>query len=155
MSVAPTAVMNFSSAIGRTVVGLTADRIGVTNAFIASIFLSASAQLVLWNLANSYAVIMVFSVIVGAFGGCFISLLAPVTAQLFGTSKLATLTGLLIMFNLPGNLAGAPLAGAILSATGRNWHAAVSYSGAVQLAGVCVFLYAQLVLTADHGERAG
>lgn len=30
------------------------------------------------------------------------SLLAPVTAQLFGTSKLATLTGLFMMFNLPG-----------------------------------------------------
>ncbi|KIO32686.1 hypothetical protein M407DRAFT_66305 [Tulasnella calospora MUT 4182] len=102
MSVAPTAVMNFSSAIGRTAVGLTADRIGVTNAFIGSIFLSAVAQLVLWNLAESYAVIMAFSVVEGAFGGCFISLLAPVTAQLFGTSKLATLTGLLVMFNLPG-----------------------------------------------------
>ncbi|KAG8951096.1 hypothetical protein FRC04_006755 [Tulasnella sp. 424] len=144
MSVAPTAVMNFSSAIGRTVVGLTADRIGVTNAFIGSILISATGQLVLWNLAESYAVIMVTSVVVGAFGGCFISLLAPVTAQLFGTSKLATLTGLLVMFNLPGNLAGAPLAGAILSATNRNWHAAISYSGAVQLAGVCVFLYARI-----------
>ncbi|KAG8922165.1 hypothetical protein FRC01_014382 [Tulasnella sp. 417] len=72
MSVAPTAVMNFSSGIGRTVVGLTADRIGVTNAFIGSIFISATAQLVLWNLAESYAVIVVFSVVVGAFGGCFI-----------------------------------------------------------------------------------
>ncbi|KAG8910240.1 hypothetical protein FRC00_008588, partial [Tulasnella sp. 408] len=72
MSVAPTAVMNFSSAIGRTVVGLTADRIGVTNAFIGSIILSAVAQLVIWNLAETYAVIMVFSVVEGAFGGCFI-----------------------------------------------------------------------------------
>lgn len=72
MSVAPTAVMNFSSAIGRTVVGLTADRIGVTNAFIGSIFISATGQLVLWNLAENYAVIMVTSVVVGAFGGCFI-----------------------------------------------------------------------------------
>ncbi|KAG8922166.1 hypothetical protein FRC01_014383, partial [Tulasnella sp. 417] len=148
MSVAPTAVMNFSSAIGRTVVGLTADRIGVTNAFIGSIFISATAQLVLWNLAESYAVIMVFSVVVGAFGGCFISLLAPVTGQLFGTSKLATLTGLLILFNLPGNLAGAPLAGAILSATGRNWHAAASYSGSVQIVGLCVFLYGQSLILA-------
>ncbi|KAG8951099.1 hypothetical protein FRC04_006758 [Tulasnella sp. 424] len=130
-SVAPTAVMNFSSAIGRTVVGLTGDRIGVTNAFIGSIFLSAIAQLVVWNLAESYAAIMVFSVF-------------EVTAQLFGTSKLATLTGLFMMFNLPGHLAGAPLAGAILSATNRNWHAAVSYSGAVQVVGVCVFLYARV-----------
>ncbi|KAG9018286.1 hypothetical protein FRB90_011616 [Tulasnella sp. 427] len=144
LSVAPTAVMNFSSAIGRTLVGLTADRIGVTNAFIGSIIISASAQLVLWNLAESFAVIMIFSVIVGAFGGCFISLLAPVTAQLFGTSRLATLTGLLVLFNMPGNLAGAPLAGAILSATNRNWHAAASYSGSVQIVGVSLFLYARL-----------
>ncbi|KAG8974310.1 hypothetical protein FRC05_007616 [Tulasnella sp. 425] len=136
-SVAPTAVMNFSSAIGRTVVGLTADRIGVTNAFIGSIFLSAIAQLVVWNLAESYAAIMASLKLTLRLQ----SLLAPVTAQLFGTSKLATLTGLFMMFNLPGHLAGPPLAGAILSATNRNWHAAVSYAGAVQVVGVCAFLY--------------
>jgi len=143
MAVAPTAVMNFSSAVGRTVVGLTADRIGVTNAFIGSIFISATAQLVIWNLAESYAVIMVFSVIVGAFGGCFISLLAPVIAQLFGTSKLATLSGMLIMFNLPGNIASSPLAGTILSGTNQNWHAVIAYSGGIQLLAVLIFLYAR------------
>lgn len=47
-----------------------------------------------------------------------------------------------------GNLAGAPLAGAILSATGRNWHAAITYSGAVQLAGVLTFLYGMPMLIA-------
>lgn len=72
MSVAPTAVMNFSSAIGRTVVGLTADRIGLTNAFIGSILISSLSQLILWNVAENYVVIMIFSVLVGAFGGCFI-----------------------------------------------------------------------------------
>ncbi|KAG8905735.1 hypothetical protein FRB99_008372 [Tulasnella sp. 403] len=101
LTAAPTAVMNFSSAIGRTVVGLTADRIGVTNAFIGSIVISSLSQLILWNLAEGYVLIMISSVLVGAFGGCFISLLAPVTAQLFGTEKLATLSGLLILFNLP------------------------------------------------------
>lgn len=59
-------------AIGRTAVGLTADRIGVTNAFIGSIVISALAQLILWNLAETYVAIMAFSVLVGLFGGCFI-----------------------------------------------------------------------------------
>lgn len=64
--------MNFSSAIGRITVGLFADRIGVANATFGAILISALAQLVLWNLAEGYPMIMILSVIVGCFGGCFI-----------------------------------------------------------------------------------
>ncbi|KAG9000655.1 hypothetical protein FRB94_005308 [Tulasnella sp. JGI-2019a] len=143
LSVAPTAVMNFSSALVRIIIGLCADRVGYANAFFCAIMISATSQLVLWNLAESYAAIMVLSVLVGGFGGCYTSLLAPVIARTFGTQKLATLSGLLILFNLPGNLAGPPLAGAILSATG-NWHAAITYSGGVQVVGALCFLYSRL-----------
>ncbi|KAG8872248.1 hypothetical protein FRB97_007833 [Tulasnella sp. 331] len=145
LSVAPVAVMNFSSAIGRIAVGLVADRIGVANATFGAIMVSSLAQLVLWNLAEGYAMIMILSVLVGCFGGCFISLLAPVIARIFGTRKLATLSGLLVLFNLPGNFGGPPLAGAILSATG-NWHAAITYAGGVQMVGGLCFLYAFLLI---------
>ncbi|KAG8981353.1 hypothetical protein FRB94_011219 [Tulasnella sp. JGI-2019a] len=144
LSVAPTSVMNFSSAFGRILIGLVADRIGVSNAFFASLMISALAQLVLWNLAEGYAMIMVFSVIVGASSGNFISLLAPMIAEIFGTQKLATLSGLLIFFNLPGNFSGGPLASAIFSATG-SWHATISISGGVQIAAAACFLYARLI----------
>ncbi|KAG8873297.1 hypothetical protein FRB97_006850 [Tulasnella sp. 331] len=142
-SVAPTSVMNFASAFGRALIGLLADRIGVSNAFFVSLMISALAQLVLWNLAEVYVMTMVFSAVVGASSGNFVSLLAPVIAEMFGTQKLATLSGLLILFNLVGNFSGPPLACAILSATG-SWHATISFSGGVRILGAAFFLYAQL-----------
>jgi len=89
-------------AVGRTVIGLFGDRIGVVNAFIVSALLSGLSQLLVWNFASSFTAIIIFAVIQGAFGGCFVSLIAPVSAQLFGIEKLATLSGLLILFNGPG-----------------------------------------------------
>ncbi|KAG9000239.1 hypothetical protein FRB93_012779 [Tulasnella sp. JGI-2019a] len=141
LSVAPTSVMNFASAFGRALMGLLADRIGVSNAFFISLVISALGQLILWNLAKGYAMIMIFSVVVGASSGNFVSLLAPVVAELFGTKKLATLSGLLILFNLPGNFSGPPVASAVLSATG-SWHAAISFSGGVQIIAAICFIFA-------------
>jgi hypothetical protein len=58
----PISIMSFASAIGRTTVGLTGDRIGFMNAFILVILMSSFCQAVLWNVAaESYAGIMVFS----------------------------------------------------------------------------------------------
>lgn len=59
-------------AIGRTVVGLTADRLGVVNVFFGSIVIAALSQLILWNLAESYTAVMAVAVLIGLFGGCFI-----------------------------------------------------------------------------------
>jgi len=151
---------------GRILVGLMGDKIGVTNSFILSSLISGLAQLFLWNFANSFTAITIFAVAQGAFGGCFISLVAPVSAQLYGTDKLATLSGLLILFNGPGtfefhgstwpmsypnygfiipnrlgNLAGAPLYGTLLDATNRNWHAGITLSGGCQLLGAATILY--------------
>ncbi|KAF8598865.1 MFS general substrate transporter, partial [Ceratobasidium sp. AG-I] len=141
----PIPIMNFASAIGRTVVGLTADRIGFVNAFIIVIFLSAPRQAVVWNVAaESYAGIMVFSILFGLSGPCFISLITPVAVTLYGTHNLATLAGLLNLANMPGNLSGPPIAGVILDASGRNWHALAAYSGLAQLIGALCMLYARL-----------
>ncbi|KAF8747353.1 Major Facilitator Superfamily, partial [Rhizoctonia solani] len=140
----PISVMAFASAIGRTTVGLTGDRIGFVNAFIIVIFISSFCQAVLWNVAaDSYAGILVFSVLFGMTGPCFISLVTPVAVTLYGTHNLATLTGLLNISNMPGSLAGPPLGGVILENSGRNWHALTAYSGVIQFVGVLCMLYAR------------
>ncbi|KAG8730677.1 hypothetical protein FRC10_002421 [Ceratobasidium sp. 414] len=134
--------MTFASAIGRTTVGLTADRIGFVNAFILVVLFSAFTQAVLWNItAESYAGIMVFSVLFGLIGPCFISLVTPVAVTLYGTHNLATLTGLMNLSNMPGSLSGPPIGGVILDSSGRNWHALAAYSGLVQFIGVICMLY--------------
>ncbi|KAG8756956.1 hypothetical protein FRC12_010420 [Ceratobasidium sp. 428] len=105
-SVLPMSIMNFMSALGRSLVGFLADLIGPANAFILAVTISALSQLVIWNFAYNYATIMVFSVIFAA--------------QLFGTSNLAGLVGTFTFLITPGDLAGTPIAGIILNATGRN-----------------------------------
>lgn len=140
----PIPIMNFASAIGRITIGLAADRIGFINAFILVMSISAFSQLVLWNVATeSYAGIMVFSVIFGLTGPCSLSLVTPIAATLFGTHNLATLTGLLNLSNVPGLLSGPPIGGVILDNSGRNWHALATYSGSIQLLGVICVLYAR------------
>ncbi|KAF8686289.1 Major Facilitator Superfamily [Rhizoctonia solani] len=142
----PISVMAFASAIGRTTVGLTGDRIGFVNAFIIVIFISSFCQAVLWNVAaDSYAGIMVFSVLFGMTGPCFISLVTPVAVTLYGTHNLATLTGLLNISNMPGSLTGPPLGGVILENSGRNWHALTAYSGVIQFVGVLCMLYGMVI----------
>jgi hypothetical protein len=54
--------MNFSSAVGRTTVGLVADQIGFVNAFILTAIISAFSQAILWNLTtHNYAGVIAFS----------------------------------------------------------------------------------------------
>ena len=67
-----------------------------------SVLLSGLSQVLIWNFAESYAAIMVFSIVYGFWGGVVISLMSPVGGILFGTEKLANLTGLLVLSNLPG-----------------------------------------------------
>ncbi|KAF8602546.1 MFS general substrate transporter [Ceratobasidium sp. AG-I] len=142
-TVLPSSIMNFSSALGRSLVGFVSDCIGPANAFILAVSISALSQLLIWNFAYNYVTIMIFSVLFGMTGGCFLSVMTPLAAQLFGTQNLAGLTGTFNIFMTPGNLAAAPLAGLILSASGGNWHAPISYSGGVQIVAILIMFYAR------------
>ncbi|KAI0742918.1 major facilitator superfamily domain-containing protein [Daedaleopsis nitida] len=139
----PVTMLNFSAATGRTLVGFAADRIGPVNALWSVIMLSGLTQLLIWSFVSTYAGIMTFGIMYGFVCGCFLSLSPAVSAQLYGSGRLAGLSGLMLLFNLPGNSAGAPLGGAILNATGGNWLAVSVYSGSLQIVGASVLLYAR------------
>jgi len=47
------------------------------------------------------------------------------------------------MFNMPGNAAGAPVAGALLKATGHSWRAVACIMGGLQVLGAIFLLYAR------------
>ncbi|KAI0651160.1 MFS general substrate transporter [Trametes meyenii] len=143
LSALPVTVLNFSAAMGRTLIGFLADRIGPVNAMWAVITLSGLTQLLVWTFVSNYAGIMAFGIMYGFVCGCFLSLSPAVAAQLWGSGRLAGLSGLMLLFNLPGNSAGAPLGGAILSGTGNNWTAVSCYSGGLQIIGATVLLYAR------------
>ncbi|KAI0354277.1 MFS general substrate transporter [Trametes cingulata] len=143
LTVLPVTMLNFSAATGRTLIGFLADRIGPVNALWAVIMLSGLTQLLVWTFVSSYAGIMAFAIMYGFVCGCFLSLSPAVAAQLWGSGRLAGLSGLMLLFNLPGNSAGAPIGGAILSASGGNWFAVSCYSGGLQILGATVLLYAR------------
>ncbi|KAI0327335.1 MFS general substrate transporter [Cubamyces sp. BRFM 1775] len=140
----PVTMLNFSAAAGRTLIGFLADRIGPVNSLWAMIMLSGLTQLLVWTFVSNYAGIMAFAIMYGFVCGCFLSLSPAVAAQLWGSGRLAGLSGLMLLFNLPGNSAGAPLGGAILTGTGNNWTAVSCYSGGLQILGATVLLYARL-----------
>lgn len=139
----PITAVNLSAAVGRTVIGFVADRTGPVNALIFSITMSGLTQILIWNFVKTYAGIIIFSILYGFFCGCFISLTPAVGGQIYGSGRLAGLSGLLLFFNLPGNSAGAPIGGAILNATRSNWHAVATWSGMMQIVGVIILLYAR------------
>ncbi|KAH9931609.1 MFS general substrate transporter, partial [Epithele typhae] len=142
LATAPITVLNFAAAFGRTLVGFMADRIGPVNSLWIVVMLSGLTQLLVWTFVSTYAGIISFAAIYGFVCGCFLSLSPAVCAQLYGSGRLAGLSGLMLLFNLPGNGAGAPIGGAIQSATG-SWLAVSLYSGALQIAGAGVLLYAR------------
>ncbi|KAL7278707.1 hypothetical protein ACG7TL_007709 [Trametes sanguinea] len=146
----PVTMLNFSAAAGRTLIGFLADRIGPVNALWSVIMLSGLTQLLVWTFVSNYAGIMAFAIMYGFVCGCFLSLSPAVAAQLWGSGRLAGLSGLMLLFNLPenrrgaGNSAGAPIGGAILNGSGGNWTAVSCYSGGLQILGAICLLYARL-----------
>ncbi|KAJ6464040.1 major facilitator superfamily domain-containing protein [Mycena sanguinolenta] len=147
--VVPLVVMNMCGGIGRIVAGRFADRFGPINMFFTSFFFGGLSQIFIWTFAQSYATVIVFSVVYGLVGCWFLNLLPVVCAQLFGLNDLATITGFMVLANSPGQLAGASIGGAVFSSSGGNWHAVSLYSGCVMLFGSSFVLYARF----SHDKR--
>ncbi|PBK63944.1 MFS general substrate transporter [Armillaria solidipes] len=143
LAVIPLVVMNFSAGIGRILAGRLADYFGPINIFFSSFFFGGLFQLLVWTFAKTYASIIVFSILNGLVGCWFLSLLPVVCAELFGIQGLSTITGFMVLMNSPGQMAGAPIAGAILSASGGNWVAVTMYSGGITVLGALCVLYAR------------
>ncbi|KIK64357.1 hypothetical protein GYMLUDRAFT_161130 [Collybiopsis luxurians FD-317 M1] len=139
----PLIVMNFCLGIGRITAGRLSDYIGPTNMFFCSFFFGGLLQIFFWTFARTYATFMVFSILNGLIGNCFISLMPVVCAKHFGVEGLSTITGFMILANSPGQFAGSTIAAVVLSSSGNNWTAVSIYSGAMQLLGAFIILYAR------------
>ncbi|PBK86442.1 MFS general substrate transporter [Armillaria gallica] len=127
----------------RILAGRLADYFGPINIFFSSFFFGGLFQLLIWTFAKTYASIIVFSILNGLVGCWFLSLLPVVCAELFGVQGLSTITGSMVLANSPGQMAGAPIAGPILSASGGNWVAVTMYSGGITVLGALCVLYAR------------
>ncbi|KAF9926388.1 hypothetical protein FBU30_004020 [Linnemannia zychae] len=157
------AFLNGASFFGRFAGGVFGDRFGLVNLTVFCVGASALTTLLIWMFAKTIPVLLVYVILYGLMGGGFISLLAPVLAEQFGTSSLTILVGVTFGVNGLGSLLGTPIATAILTSVGgpvpegatkgansdQGYRAAVGFIGGIMLLGTIVFF----VLRAKVGGK--
>ncbi|TRX95345.1 hypothetical protein FHL15_003676 [Xylaria flabelliformis] len=111
-------ILNGSSIFGRLMPSALSRRIGVINAFIVTVFLSA-ASIFYWTSAFNIAGNIAFAVLYGFFSGGVVAF-GPVVLTLLtdDLSYLGTRLGVLNIFKGVGSVVGAPIGGAIISTSG-------------------------------------
>ncbi|KAG0267385.1 hypothetical protein DFQ27_008803 [Actinomortierella ambigua] len=137
-------VLNAASFFGRFVGGIFGDRFGLINLCLLCVVASSLTTLVIWMLASSLPVMIVYSVSYGLLGGGFISLLGPILAEQFGTGSLTILVGIVFGVNGVGSLLGTPIAAALLSAFDNNYKAPIAFIGGIMMVGALVFFALKL-----------
>ncbi|KAK5828638.1 major facilitator superfamily domain-containing protein [Linnemannia elongata] len=148
--------LNGASFFGRFAGGIFGDRFGLVNLTVFCVGASALTTLVIWMFATTLPVLLVYVILYGLMGGGFISLLAPVLAEQFGTGSLTILVGITFGVNGLGSLLGTPIATAILASLGgdivdgvapnsdKGYRGAVGFIGGVMAVGTCVFFLLKL-----------
>lgn len=130
---------NLSSAIGRLICGLAADRVGALNTLFISLLLGAASMLVIWPVSESLGPLIVFVIVNGASNGGFFSTMPTVVGSVFGSARVSVALGMIITGWAGGYLMGAPIAGYLLEAYGgedstlKAYHPAMFYGGSMAL----------------------
>ncbi|RFU27835.1 hypothetical protein B7463_g8499, partial [Scytalidium lignicola] len=116
------ALSNAASAIGKVVIGFTADRVGRMNMLLFCTLVSAAVAFGLWLPSTLYGgdgkgkvLFVTFTILYGIFAGAYISLLPTVLVELFGVQHFVSVNGFLYMVRGITSLIGTPVAGALIS----------------------------------------
>jgi MFS family permease len=144
------AAINGASALGRLAFGRVGDRLGHLETLVMCLFAAALAILC-WQAVDSRGGALAFAVVFGFSCGGYISLIPAACSRLFGVRYLASYVGLIWFPAALGNLAGPPIAGALLETT-LSWAGAVTFAGLSMLSGTLVFGAA--ILLAKKRARA-
>ncbi|KAK0724146.1 major facilitator superfamily transporter [Lasiosphaeris hirsuta] len=136
---------------GRLVVNFFADRIGPVNMFIPTA-VSAGILMLSWMAVDSTTGMYIWSVLYGVAGGAIQSLFpAGLSSLTTDLRKQGVRMGMVFSINSFATLMGPPIAGAILTASGGNYHSAQAFAGAMLLLGAGFMFAARVV----RGRKAG
>ncbi len=119
-------IIGLSSVAGRLGLGALAAKVEVITIYIASFFVLGSSFLIWMVAGDSYALLVVFAVVLGVAYGGFIALSPAVAAQIFGTIGLGGVLGALYTAAGIGGLIGPPLMGALIDGAGYQTTIAAS-----------------------------
>ena len=126
-----------ASVVGRLGLGAFADRMGVVKLYQLC-YLVVGLSFALWLLAYSYAVLVIFALVLGVGYGGYVALSPAVIVHLFGTQRLGSVMGALYTSGAAGVMMGPPVAGLIISHSGYRW--AIAFSMVTGLAAWAVVL---------------
>ncbi len=119
-----------ASVVGRMGLGAIADRIGVVRLY-QFCYLVVALSFVLWLIAQSYAMLVVFALVLGVGYGGYVALSPAVLAHFYGTQRLGSVLGALYTSGGVGVLMGPPVAGFIIGHSGYRWAIAFSLTAAL------------------------
>lgn len=152
---------NFSSAVGRLLLGLNADFMGPLNTLLVSLIVSGISMLVIWPISTSLGPLIAFVIINGIANGGFFAVMPTVVGAVFGSRRVSVAMGMIgktcplavsshvltyrttVTGWTGGYLMGAPIAGFMLAAYGPRhggpislnaYHPAIFYAGSMALA---------------------
>ncbi|KAJ1947286.1 hypothetical protein FBU59_001897 [Linderina macrospora] len=114
------AISNVSNAVGRIVIGMTADYIGVLNSLMIGVGCSTIGALIIWPFATSVGSGLVMGIIYGFGAGGYWTLVPLAAAKLFGVDKLASNTGIFYTLSALSAWIGIPVASSILANIGHG-----------------------------------
>ncbi|KAM7360938.1 monocarboxylate transporter 10-like protein kar isoform 2-T2 [Cochliomyia hominivorax] len=126
----PVMCIGITSGLGRLIFGAIADLPGVNRIYLQQLSLVCIGLVtMLLPLTSSYILLIVFSLIMGLFDGCFISLLGPIAYEICGPSGATQAIGFLLGLSSLPLTVGPPIAGRIYDELG-------SYTLPLILAGI-------------------
>lgn len=88
------ALMNLAQAVGRPLVGWGSDLTGRINMAASASFLAGLLTLVIWPLAEKFAVLVVFALLLGLVAGTFFATISPLAAEVVGLEHVSAGLGL-------------------------------------------------------------
>jgi MFS family permease len=115
--------LGVAGTFGRFLLGGVADRVERRYA-LALMFVGLAAAMAWWLLAPpSFATLMIYAIVFGAFYGGYITVLPVLTMDFFGGRRISSIIGFLYTSWAFGALGGPPLAGLLYEASGSYFYA--------------------------------
>ncbi|KAF5633434.1 monocarboxylate transporter 2 [Fusarium sp. NRRL 52700] len=136
-------ILNAASLFGRISSGILGDKMGRYNIFIIVGFLSGVWILALWIPSNSQNGIIAFAALFGFCSGAYVSLIAPLVAQISPLPEIGFRSGMVFFISSIGGLTTNPINGSILERP-TGWLGVKIFAGIFCLAGTAFILAARI-----------
>lgn len=131
--------LGVAGTLGRFLLGGMADRVGRRHA-LALMFVGLAAAMAWWLLVPAtFATLMIYAIVFGAFYGGYITVLPVLTMDFFGGRRISSIIGFLYTSWAVGALGGPPLAGFLYEASGSYSHAILTGDLFMGLAALACF----------------